>query len=98
MESANSVEDHTGTQDSAAFDKMNALIADVRDLIGHIADIGDPGLTRVRRKLEEALSSAQDALVRVQPWQAVGFAAFAGLLVGWSIGRRSGRGGSQGAR
>lgn len=100
-----------GAQAFAASDEVNALIADIRDLLGHITDLSDPGVSRLRRKVEEALSSTQAAIargservqgqvkdalqagderVRAQPWQALGFAALAGLLIGWGIGRRSG--------
>ncbi len=106
-----------GARPFAASDEVNALIADVRDLLGHITDIDDPSIARVRRKVEEALSNTQsaitrgserirgqlkgalktgDARVRAQPWQAVGLAALAGILVGWGIGHRSGRDDAEG--
>lgn len=45
------------------------------------------GTAQVQRQAREA-AAAGDDYVRTQPWQAVGIAAAAGLLVGFLAGRR----------
>ena len=45
------------------------------------------GTDRLQRKAKDALN-AGDGYVRDQPWQAVGIAAAAGLIVGYLVARR----------
>lgn len=45
------------------------------------------GTERVQRQTRDAMT-AGDGYVRNQPWQAVGFAAAAGIVMGFLLGRR----------
>ena len=94
---------------SAGGQEVQDLMADVQDLLGHVAHVADPEVARVRAKVEAGLASAKNAIgesgdqirkkagyamaaggdyVRDRPWQAVGIAAAAGVLVGFLVGRR----------
>jgi ElaB/YqjD/DUF883 family membrane-anchored ribosome-binding protein len=61
--------------------KVEAGLSNAKAAIGQGAD-------RIRRSAGDAMA-AGDEYVRDRPWQAVGVAAAAGLLVGLLVGRRS---------
>jgi ElaB/YqjD/DUF883 family membrane-anchored ribosome-binding protein len=94
----------------AASSEIQNLIADVEDLMAKVANLKDADVTRVRGKVEKALSAAKHSLstgtetvrrqvrqtaastddyVHDSPWQAIGLAALAGVVVGFLITRRS---------
>ena len=94
---------------SATGQEVSDLMTDVQDLLGRVAHVADPEISRLRKKVEGALAGAKTALadgrnsvrrqaqeavhagdtyVRDQPWQAVGIAAAAGLLIGFLVARR----------
>jgi ElaB/YqjD/DUF883 family membrane-anchored ribosome-binding protein len=45
------------------------------------------GADRVRRQAHDALASS-DRIVHERPWEAIGVAAFAGVAIGFLLGRR----------
>lgn len=94
---------------SAGGQEVQALMADVQDLLGRVAHVADPEIARMRAKVEAGLATAKKAIgdgaeqvrktageamtagddyVRERPWQAVGVAAAAGLLIGFLVARR----------
>jgi ElaB/YqjD/DUF883 family membrane-anchored ribosome-binding protein len=60
--------------------KVEAGLATAKTAIGEGAD-------QIRKTASDAMASGDD-YVRDRPWQAVGVAAAAGLLVGFLVGRR----------
>lgn len=93
----------TGAQEA------RTLLADVQDLVGRVAHVADPEISRLRNRIEVGLATTRKALadgtdqvqrqakaaiatgdryVHEQPWQSVGIAAVAGLLVGFLVARR----------
>lgn len=60
--------------------KVEAGLATAKNAIGEGAD-------QIRKTAGDAMASGDD-YVRDRPWQAVGVAAAAGLLVGFMVGRR----------
>jgi ElaB/YqjD/DUF883 family membrane-anchored ribosome-binding protein len=94
----------------AASSEIQNLIADVEDLMAKVANLKDADVTRVRGRVEQALSAAKRSLstgtetvrrqvretaasaddyVHDSPWQALGLAALAGVIVGVLVARRS---------
>jgi ElaB/YqjD/DUF883 family membrane-anchored ribosome-binding protein len=94
----------------AASSEIQNLIADVEDLMTKVANLKDADVTRVRGRVEQALSAAKRSLsqgtetirrqaretaasaddyVHDSPWQALGLAALAGVIVGFLVTRRS---------
>ena len=47
----------------AATSEMKNLMADVEDLVSHVADVKDPDIIRIRNKVQAALVSTRDSLV-----------------------------------
>lgn len=95
---------------NAANSEIQNLIADVEDLLSKVGNLKDADVTRVRGKVEHALSAAKRSLsqgtdtirrqarataataddyVHDSPWQALGLAALAGVVVGFLVTRRS---------
>jgi ElaB/YqjD/DUF883 family membrane-anchored ribosome-binding protein len=89
--------------------EVEALIADVEELIDRIGTPTDPALASLCTRVADALSSARrslnlragqvqrqarealtasDTYVHDQPWQAIGVAAVAGLVLGLLVYRR----------
>lgn len=89
--------------------EVRTLLADVQDLVGRVAHVADPEISRLRNRIEVGLATTRKALadgtdqvqrqakaaiatgdryVHEQPWQSVGIAAVAGLLVGFLVARR----------
>jgi ElaB/YqjD/DUF883 family membrane-anchored ribosome-binding protein len=72
----------------AAVDPETARIrARVTDAVESTRRAVTSGAAQVRRQAGEALAAGDD-YVRAQPWQAVGAAALAGLVIGLLIFRR----------
>lgn len=65
-------------------ERMRARVADALSSTRHALSTG---ATQVRRQAGEAWG-ASDTFVRAQPWQAVGAAALAGLVIGFLVFRR----------
>ncbi|MCC6472320.1 MAG: DUF883 domain-containing protein [Burkholderiales bacterium] len=70
-----------------AGEKISAARARIQDSIevakGKLAEVGELGVQRAK-----ASARATDEYVHEHPWQSVGIAALAGLVVGILIGRR----------
>jgi len=60
----NETQDEAQRGRSAAGQEVSELMADVQDLLGRLAHIGDPDVARLRLKVEGALSSAKAAIAQ----------------------------------
>jgi len=74
--------------------EVRKLIADVEDLIRRVGDAADPELARLRSKVESTIATTRKAVAegaeqaQRQAEEALGFAALAGVAVGFLLGRR----------
>ena len=97
---------HVTREARAEVDKqVNHLLTDVQALVDRLRNVADAEVALLRDRIENAVAAikaaltdrAQQALdrgeryVRAQPWQVVGIAATAGLLIGLFIGGPSRR-------
>lgn len=75
-----STADTMGTQTAAARARLSSRLAEVKDLVGD-------GIENFKRHGSEMVGASDD-YVHERPWQAMGFAALAGVAVGLALARR----------
>ena len=81
------VEDLVRRVGDAADPELARLRAKVESTVATTKKAISDGTDEVQRQAKEALE-AGDRYVRDQPWDAIGIAAVAGLVIGFLVGRR----------
>jgi ElaB/YqjD/DUF883 family membrane-anchored ribosome-binding protein len=81
------VEDLVRRVGDAADPELARLRAKVESTVATTKKAISDGTDQVQRQAKEALE-AGDRYVRDQPWEAIGVAAVAGLVIGFLVGRR----------
>jgi ElaB/YqjD/DUF883 family membrane-anchored ribosome-binding protein len=81
------VEDLVRRVGNAADPELARLRAKVESTVATTKKAISDGTDEVQRQAKEALE-AGDRYVRDQPWDAIGIAAVAGLVIGFLVGRR----------
>ncbi len=81
------VEDLVRRVGDAADPELARLRAKVESTVATTMKAISDGTDQVQRQAKEALE-AGDRYVRDQPWEAIGIAAVAGLVIGFLVGRR----------